>query len=294
MAAIFFYHLWSVQPGGDQNPFGPILGDFLSQGYLGVVVFNAITGFVLTLPHADPGGKPALAFTDFFRRRFGRIVPQYYLSLALWTLVALVAGTMLISMPIPPNSPEVLTCISLNSSFDKKLECGSSCCSMRDYPRRLKAKNIPCIVDPGQSTTAFSGDDLAEMLTGATYLISNDYELQLIENATKLSLAEIRSRADTVITTLGENGSIVRQGATETHIPPCPAEDVQDPTGAGDAFRAGFLKGLTLGKTPTEAAKLGSVSAAYAVEQHGTQEHRYTFAEFCARYAASFGPLEIK
>jgi len=94
MAAIFFYHLWSVQPGGDQNPFGPILGDFLSQGYLGVVVFNAITGFVLTLPHADPGGKPALAFTDFFRRRFGRIVPQYYLSLALWTLVALVAGTM--------------------------------------------------------------------------------------------------------------------------------------------------------------------------------------------------------
>jgi len=165
---------------------------------------------------------------------------------------------------------------------------------MRDYPRRLKAKNIPCIVDPGQSTTAFSGDDLTEMLTGAAYLISNDYELQLIENATKLSLAEIRSRADTVITTLGENGSIVRQGTTETHIPPCPAEDVQDPTGAGDAFRAGFLKGLTLGKTPTEAAKLGSVSAAYAVEQHGTQEHRYTFAEFCARYAASFGPLEIK
>lgn len=95
MAGIFFYHLWTVLPdGGTQNPFGPILGDILSQGYLGVVVFNAITGFVLTLPHADPGGKPPMAYFDFFRRRFGRIVPQYYLSLALWSVVALLAGAM--------------------------------------------------------------------------------------------------------------------------------------------------------------------------------------------------------
>lgn len=95
MAGIFLYHLWTVLPdGGAQNPLGPILGDILSQGYLGVVVFNAITGFVLTLPHADPGGKPPLGFFDFFRRRFGRIVPQYYLSLALWSVVALAAGAM--------------------------------------------------------------------------------------------------------------------------------------------------------------------------------------------------------
>jgi len=163
---------------------------------------------------------------------------------------------------------------------------------MREYPRLCKAKRIPCIVDPGQSTTAFSGDELTEMLTGAAYLISNDYELQLIENATTLSLADICARAGVVITTLGENGSIVRQGDKEIHIPPCPAADVQDPTGAGDAFRAGFIKGLTLGRTPAEAAKVGSVAAAYAVEQHGTQEHHYSWPEFCARYAASFGPLE--
>jgi peptidoglycan/LPS O-acetylase OafA/YrhL len=95
MAGIFLYHLWTVLPdGGAQNPFGPLLGDILSQGYLGVVVFNAITGFVLTLPHADPGGKPPLRYLDFFRRRFGRIMPQYYLSLALWSLVALLAGAM--------------------------------------------------------------------------------------------------------------------------------------------------------------------------------------------------------
>ncbi|WP_428567679.1 MAG: acyltransferase family protein [Solidesulfovibrio sp. DCME] len=98
MAGIFFYHLWTVLPeGGARNPFGPLLGDILSQGYLGVVVFNAITGFVLTLPHAAPGGKPPLGFADFFRRRFGRIVPQYYLSLALWSLVALLAAAMPLS-----------------------------------------------------------------------------------------------------------------------------------------------------------------------------------------------------
>ena len=95
MFGIFFYHVWTVLPdGGAQNPFGPLLGDIMSQGYLGVVVFNAITGFVLTLPHADPGGKPPMAYFDFFRRRFGRIVPQYYVSLALWSLVALLAGAM--------------------------------------------------------------------------------------------------------------------------------------------------------------------------------------------------------
>jgi adenosine kinase len=162
---------------------------------------------------------------------------------------------------------------------------------MREYPRLCKAKGLPCIVDPGQNIPAFSGDDLAEMLTGAPYLITNDYELQLIENATKLSLADIRSRARVVITTLGENGSVVRQGETETHIPPAKVTDVQDPTGAGDAFRAGFLKGLTMGKDPAEASKLGSVAAAYAVEQHGTQEHHYTWQEFCDRYAATFGAL---
>ena len=163
---------------------------------------------------------------------------------------------------------------------------------MQEYPRHCKQHGIPCIVDPGQNITAFSGDQLTEMLTDAAYLISNDYELQLIENATKLSLAEIRAKAATVITTLGENGSIIRQGDKETHIPPCPVTEVQDPTGAGDAFRAGFIKGLVLGKNPVEAAKLGSVSAAYAVERHGTQEHQYTWGAFCDRYAALFGPLE--
>jgi adenosine kinase len=162
---------------------------------------------------------------------------------------------------------------------------------MQDFPRRYKAKGIPCMVDPGQNITAFSGEQLTEMLTNATYLISNDYELELIQNATKLTQAEIVARCGSVITTLGENGSVIRQGSQEIAVPPCPVTDVKDPTGAGDAFRAGLIKGLALGKSLPEAAKLGSVSAAYAVEKHGTQEHAFTWQEFCDRYAAVFGPL---
>ena len=162
---------------------------------------------------------------------------------------------------------------------------------MQDFPRRYKAKGIPCMVDPGQNITAFTGEQLTEMLTGATYFISNDYELQLVQNATGLTQAEIVARAGSVITTLGENGSIIRQGDSEIAIPPCPVKDVKDPTGAGDAFRAGFVKGLSLGKAPAEAARIGSVSAAYAVEKHGTQEHNFTWQEFCDRYAAAFGPM---
>ena len=163
---------------------------------------------------------------------------------------------------------------------------------MQDFPRRYKAKGIPCMVDPGQNITAFSGDQLAEMLTGATYLISNDYELELIQNSTKLTQAEIVERAGTVITTLGEKGSVIRRKGSEIAIPPCPVAEVKDPTGAGDAFRAGFVKGLALGKPLEVAARLGSVSAAYAVEKHGTQEHAFTWQEFTDRYAAAFGPLK--
>jgi adenosine kinase len=162
---------------------------------------------------------------------------------------------------------------------------------MREYPKRYKARGIRFLLDPGQNIPAFSGEALIEMLTGATYLISNDYELELIQNATGLTLADILSRVGTLVTTLGEKGSLIRQGGTELAIPPARATAVKDPTGAGDAFRAGLLMGLAAGLPLEKAGRLGSVSAVYAVERHGTQEHAYTMAEFTARYEENFGPL---
>ncbi|MFZ5813172.1 MAG: carbohydrate kinase family protein [Thermodesulfobacteriota bacterium] len=162
---------------------------------------------------------------------------------------------------------------------------------MRNYPRIYKKRGIRFVLDPGQNITAFSGGELAEMLTGATYLISNDYELELIQNATGLTRADILARVSALITTLGEKGSVIRQGDREILVPPAKPREVKDPTGAGDAFRAGLLKGLRAGLPLEKAGRLGSVSAVYAVERHGTQEHSYTPEEFAARYEENFGPL---
>jgi len=160
---------------------------------------------------------------------------------------------------------------------------------MQHYSRVYKNAGTPFIFDPGQNIPAFSGEQLVEMLTGATYLISNDYELEMIMNATKLGKGELLERVETIVTTLGEEGSIIRSGRREDAAPAAKARQVKDPTGAGDSFRSGFMKGLSMGKTPAEAAKMGSVSAVYAVENYGTQEHSFTLEEYWKRFEENFG-----
>lgn len=160
---------------------------------------------------------------------------------------------------------------------------------MKHYSARFKELGIPFFFDPGQNITAFSGEELAEMLTGASYLITNDYELELILNSTGLSKESILHRVDTLITTLGEEGCVINEKGVETRIPAARAATVKDPTGAGDSFRAGLLHGLSQGMDLPTAARIGAVAAAYCVEQHGTQEHTFTRDEFTARYEENFG-----
>jgi adenosine kinase len=163
---------------------------------------------------------------------------------------------------------------------------------MMDHPRYYRANSIPFIFDPGQQIPAFTGEQLAEALDGAEILITNDYELEMIMKSTGLTKSEVVDRVAYLITTLGEKGSVVNCKGEETSVAAVPVSGVVDPTGAGDAFRAGLLKGLAMEKTVVEAARLGSVCAAYAVECKGTQEHRFTLEEFTKRYEASFGPME--
>ena len=160
---------------------------------------------------------------------------------------------------------------------------------MVHYSARFKALGIPFFFDPGQNITAFSGAELTGMLTGAGYLISNDYELQMIMNSTGLSRQDILGRVGTLITTLGEEGSVIHDKGQEIRIPAARARGVKDPTGAGDSFRSGLLRGLSLGKPLPVAARMGAVASAYCVEHHGTQEHTFTEAEFWARYEENFG-----
>jgi adenosine kinase len=157
------------------------------------------------------------------------------------------------------------------------------------YCQCYREKNIPYIFDPGQSIPMWSGERLMEMLTGASITISNDYELEMIMKKTGLSKTEIIERSSVLITTLGENGSLIQNREEERHIAAVPPSQVADPTGAGDGYRAGLIKGLVLGKGLVEAAQIGSVCASYAVERYGTQEHVFTQEEFWAKYQAHFG-----
>jgi adenosine kinase len=161
---------------------------------------------------------------------------------------------------------------------------------MYTYARIYREKHISYIFDPGQNIPEFSGDRLLKMLTGSSLLISNDYELEMIMRAIGVQKAQLLQYTGGVITTLGENGSLLCTPDQEVQIPAVRVSQVLDPTGAGDAYRAGVIKGLVTGRSLLEAAHIGAVCASYAVEKHGTQEHLFSEEEFWARYQANFGP----
>ncbi|HMK37010.1 MAG TPA: carbohydrate kinase family protein [Desulfomonilaceae bacterium] len=163
---------------------------------------------------------------------------------------------------------------------------------MLAYSRCCKEVGIPYIFDPGQSIPALSPEKIVEMITGSKLTISNDYELELITRSTGLSKSDLLDRTEAIITTLGERGALMATRRSDVHIPAANPARVSDPTGAGDAFRAGLIKGLVLGKNLVDAAKLGAVCASFGVECQGTQCHRFSLEEFWARHEANFGPVD--
>ena len=155
---------------------------------------------------------------------------------------------------------------------------------MTILPRHYRQLGLPFILDPGQSLNIWKGDQLAEAFQGAHILISNDYELEMIMRMTGLDLAGLLERVENLITTQGEKGSVLRvRSGQETHIPAAPASEVKDPTGAGDAYRAGLIKGLVSGLDLALACHWGAALASFAVACHGTQEYQVDQNEFKAR-----------
>jgi adenosine kinase len=160
---------------------------------------------------------------------------------------------------------------------------------MLTYTRSYKEHRIRYIFDPGQSIPQWSGEQLVEMITGSSLLILNDYELEMIVQTTGLAKDALLQYTEALITTQGENGSHITTRSQEVHIRAARAAPVLDPTGAGDAYRAGLIKGLVLGISLADSARLGATCACYAVENHGTQDHHFTSEEFWARHQANFG-----
>ena len=160
---------------------------------------------------------------------------------------------------------------------------------MADYAQACRERGIFWIFDPGQSLPAWDGGDLARAIDQANVLISNDYELQLIGNATGLSVQRLLEMVGTIVTTKADEGcEVVTQGGA-VKIPAVPGAKVVDPTGAGDAFRGGLIKGLAGGCPVERAAQMGAVCGYFAVQSYGTQEYSMTADEFSQTLQGYYG-----
>ena len=160
---------------------------------------------------------------------------------------------------------------------------------MADYARTYRENGVFCIFDPGQSLPAWDSDDLAVTIGNANLLVSNDYELGLIKNATGLTEDQLIEIVETIVTTKAELGSDVLTGAGRVTVPVVPTPGAVDPTGAGDAFRGGLIKGLVEGHSVERAVQMGTVCAHFAVQAKGTQEYSFTMDEFNATLEQQFG-----
>jgi adenosine kinase len=154
---------------------------------------------------------------------------------------------------------------------------------MITYPLKCKERGISYIFDPGQSLPMLGPEDLVQAIEGCRILITNDYELDLIMTKTCLDKKALLELAGAVITTLGEQGSLVSNREGDTRIPIGRTRAVLDPTGAGDSFRGGLLSGLVKGLDLHECARMGSVCASFSVECYGTQSYEFTSEEFNER-----------
>lgn len=166
--------------------------------------------------------------------------------------------------------------------------------AMGQYASECREAGIPFLYDPSQQVARLSGEDLAKGLEGAAILIANDYEMGVLTAKTGWSSEEIEKRVPAVIETHGAEGSTIVLSTGETTvrhgIRPARIEgEALDPTGVGDAFRAGLLRGLRAGLTWETAGRMGSVAAVFALESQGPQPPRYTFHEFRERYERNFG-----
>ena len=193
--------------------------------------------------------------------------------------------------PAAMNVPSDYAFPNADPAVDLALIGPTNADDMRRLPKLFREKGIRYIFDPGQQIPVFTGPELLDAVTGSAMLITNDYELELIMHATGLGRDELRARTGCLITTLGEKGSIVYEQDRETAIGIAAPAGIVDPTGCGDAYRAGLLKGMLSGLSLPESARLGAVCASYCVEHAGPQEHLFSLSDFACRYAAAFGTM---
>ncbi len=166
--------------------------------------------------------------------------------------------------------------------------------AMVQYAEECRALRLPYIWDPGQQCARMSGSELRDGLTGSTIVICNDYEFELIRQKTSIGEDEILRHTQALVITRGENGCSIYTAEGRVDVPAVPPDRIVDPTGVGDAFRGGLMKGLAQKASLDVCAKIGAVAATYALEHMGGQSHAFTIEEFEERYASHFGAFALE
>ncbi len=155
--------------------------------------------------------------------------------------------------------------------------------------KQAQSLNIPYMLDIGMQLPSLNPDDLGSIIKGSAILIGNDYEIALLKEKASLSEAQLLNQVKILITTLGEKGSIIQTKDQTIEISAAKPEEVLDPTGAGDAYRSGFLAGYQRNFDLKTCGQMGSTASCYAIEKYGTTSHKFSVSEFCERYEQNFG-----
>lgn len=174
------------------------------------------------------------------------------------------------------------------SSADFAILAPGNIDDMKNMKQQCDALKIPVMFDPGQVIPVLSAEDMQMLLEKSKIFISNDYELALVLKKLGIQEYDLLSMVEIVVTTLGEKGSVITTKDEKISVPPAKPQSVLDPTGAGDAYRAGLVAGFFENKSLEEAGKMGAVAAVYTVEKYGTQTHVFTREEFQKRYQENF------
>lgn len=159
---------------------------------------------------------------------------------------------------------------------------------MLEYAKIYHTLKISYIFDPGQQITSFTASELKQLVAGARVLIGNDYEVQLILNRLNLEQKQLEKMVEMLVITKGAKGSEIYHQSKKIKIPPAKPKNTSDPTGAGDAYRAGLIKGLVAGWPLEKVGRLAGLVAVYTVEKYGTQTHKFTWSELAKRYKENF------
>ena len=161
--------------------------------------------------------------------------------------------------------------------------------AMLQHAGEFAERGVPFIFDPGQAMPLFNGEEFRALIEQAQYVTVNDYESQLLQQRTGWSEKQIAEHVNAYIVTRGPNGSLIHTARQTIEIPPAHERRVSDPTGCGDAYRAGLIFGIMKGMDLATTGRIASLMGALKIEHPGTQNQRFSYDEFAEQFRQQFG-----